>query len=67
MPIEGIPIPLAIIVTGLPLYMPVYPFIPLTELTSLGFSRNVSAIYLALNGSPGIRTVFAKSSGVALI
>jgi hypothetical protein len=40
---------------------------PLTELTRRGFSRNVSAIYLALKGSPGISTVFAKSSVVALI
>ena len=47
--------------TFLPLYVPVYPNILRTVLNKTGVSKKVSAINLALSGSPGIRTVLAIS------
>ena len=67
MPMLGIPMPLAMTETGMPLYVPVKPSTFLTDVTSSGFSRKFSAIYFALSGSPGIRIVLAKAPSVALM
>ena len=67
MPILGIPIPDAITETFLPLYSPVYPSIPRIPFTCLTFFKKVSAITFALNGSPGITQLFAKSPFFASI
>ena len=64
-PIDGIPIPEAITVISFPLYSPVKASIFLTEFTCFTLVKNVSAINLALNGSPGINTFFAISPGLA--
>ena len=61
------PMPDAMTDTILPLYIPVYPLIPRTPLTSTGSSKKFSAMNFARRGSPGIRTVFAKSSIFALL
>src|SRR5690606_31160224 len=50
-----------------PLYVPVKPYILRTLQTSFTSCRKVSAMNLARNGSPGIRTTSAKSPISALI
>ena len=62
---DGIPMPEAMTETLFPLYVPVYPCIPLTLFTSLASVRKFSAMNLALSGSPGINTVSAKSPALA--
>ena len=53
--------------TFLPLYSPVYPCTPRILFTRIAFFKYVSAIYLDLIGSPGIKTVWANASFGALI
>ena len=67
MPMDGMPMPEAITVTGTPFQVPVWPCTPRTLFTSFGSVRKVSAMNLARSGSPGIRTVLAKSSFFALM
>ena len=59
--------PEAITVTGTPFQSPVCPCTPRTLLTSTGSVKKVSAMNFARSGSPGIKTVLAKSSFSALI
>ena len=59
--------PLPITLMGLPWYVPVKPYIPRTPVTLRGFSKKVLAMNSARNGSPGIRTVLAKSPFWALL
>ena len=58
---EGMPMPWPITLTRLPLCVPVKPSMPRTLLNCTGFSRNFSAMNLALSGSPAIITVSAIS------
>ena len=67
MPIEGQPIPVAITETLFPLYVPVYPKIPLTLLNCTGSVRKFSAMNFALSGSPGSSTDFAICPFSALL
>ena len=67
MPMDGMPMPEAMTVTGTPFQVPVWPWTPRTLFTSTGSVRKVSAMNLARRGSPGMRTVLAKSSFLALI
>src|SRR5918997_1529651 len=61
----GHPIPVACTETGLPLYVPVNPSIPLSPVTCRASSKKFSAMYFARSGSPGRRTLSAKSPGSA--
>ena len=63
----AIPIPLPMTDTRFPLYVPVYPSMPRTSLNNTASFKKFSAINLALNGSPGIKTTFATSSIFALL
>ena len=67
MPMDGMPMPLAWTETFAPFQSPVKPWTPRTLLTSLASVRKFSAIYFERSGSPGMRTVFAKSPLTALL
>ena len=59
--------PCAITLTGVPRYEPVNPHMLRTSVTRRGASNQFSAMYCALKGSPGMRTVSAKSPGAAFM
>ena len=59
--------PLAMTETRLPWYNPVYPCTPRTSLTSRASVSRRCAMNRERSGSPGIRTVGAKSPGMAPI
>ena len=55
----GHPMPVDCTEIGWPSKVPVKPSIPRSELTWRGWSKNVSAMYWAREGSPGKRTAGA--------
>ena len=59
--------PCAITDTGVPLCVPVKPHMLRTSVTRRGAANQFSAMYCARRGSPGIRTVAAKSPGSAFM
>ena len=65
--IDGIPIPVPITDTRLSLYVPVNPRILRTLVTSLMLLKKVSAINLALRGSPGNKMASANAPSCALM